>query len=213
MNVNKGCWSFCWYWNTALWPNVWAVPWRLSLMEWIWVHFFFTAPLFRYGLEFSISQDCIFLWNFHPGLFKKALAGSQMPTQPLHLNCWWKDNQLLLLWIFLKRLIPIFLQPKQMQTAKCFSGHLPCEYMKWPKRFLCYPHRVLCLLCCPSPACVLLLLLLVCFPYLLHSRQVTLDLYFQVTFGDRLWEVCSRSTDTIAFIALPITLNFLTLFI
>lgn len=73
-------------------------------------------------------------------------------------------------------------------------------------------HTVLFLLCCPSPACVLLLLLLVCFPYLLHSRQVILDLYFQVTFGDKLWVVCSRSPDTIAFIALSITLNFLALF-
>lgn len=94
---------------------------------------------------------------------------------------------------------------------KCFSGHFSSEYMNWPNRFVYYP-TVLFLLSCPSPACVLQLLLLVCFPYLLHSRQVILDLYFQVTFGDKLWVVCSRSTDTIAFTALSITLNFLTLF-
>lgn len=43
-----------------------------------------------------------------------------------------------------------------MQTAKCFLGHLPSEYMKWPNRFLYYPtqfcfsfdvfHQLVC--CC-----------------------------------------------------------------
>lgn len=47
---------------------------------------------------------------------------------------------------------------------------------------------------------------------MLRSRQVTLDLYFQVMFCDKLCEVYSRSTDAIAFIALSVTPNFLILF-
>lgn len=223
-------------------------------MEWIWVHLFFPAPLFWYGLELRIVQDWIFLWNFHPGPFKKTLANlvilGSFPTckvMPNNLPQRKNDKEekkkennkkphksLLVVGtagIFLRKktisgesaqtlcfsyfqaesnsfsqpysfltnsFCPEYfwrgiLQAKQKQTAKIFSGQPPSEYMKWPSRFFYYPPPVLFFLCCPSPACVLLLLLLVCSPHLLHPRQVILDLYFQATFGDRLWEVCSRS--------------------
>jgi len=66
----------------------------------------------------------------------------------------------------------------------------------------------------PSPACCAAVITHSLLPLsLLHSRQTVLGLYFQVTFCDKLYEVCSRSTDTIAFIALAVTLHFLILFI
>lgn len=74
-------------------------------------------------------------------------------------------------------------------------------------------HAILFLLQYPSPAGCTAVSTYCLLPLsALHSRQVILDLYFQVTFCDKLHEVCSRSTDTIAFIALSVTLNFLMLF-
>lgn len=74
-------------------------------------------------------------------------------------------------------------------------------------------HTVLFLLPYPSPACCTALIIHCLLPLsVLCSRQVILDLCFQVMLCDKLYEVCSRSTDTIASIALSLTLNFLFLF-
>lgn len=74
-------------------------------------------------------------------------------------------------------------------------------------------HTVLFLLLYPSPPCCTALIIHCLLPLsALCSRQVILDLCFWVMLCDKLYEVCSRSTDTIASIALPVTLNFLSLF-
>lgn len=60
-----------------------------------------------------------------------------------------------------------------------------------------------------SPACCTAVITHCLLPLsVLHSRQVILVLYFQVTLCDKRYEMYSRSTDTIAFIAVTVTLNF-----
>lgn len=118
-------------------------------------------------------------------------------------------DQLFLLGIFLKRHNSNFSPSKTNANCQMLLRPSTLWIDEVAEEISVLSHTTLFLLSCPSPACVLLLLLLVCFPYLLHSRQVILDLHFQVTFGDKLWEVCSRSTDTVAFIAFLLNWIFL----